>query len=89
MAIVLASTFGVGVTFSALPIFIYQGAITLLAAWVKPWLTADVITQMSLVGSALIFCIGVNILEIKKIKVGNLLPAIFLPLVYYVITSLF
>ncbi len=89
MSIVLASTFGIGVAFSAIPILIYQGGITLLAVWIKPWLTADVITQMSLVGSVLIFCIGMNILEIKKMKVGNLLPAIFIPLVYYVIRSIF
>ncbi|NTV91635.1 MAG: DUF554 domain-containing protein, partial [Clostridiales bacterium] len=89
MSIVLASSFGIGVAFSAIPILVYQGGITLLAVWVKPWLTPEVISQMSLVGSALIFCIGVNMLEIKKMKVGNLLPAIFIPVIYYVIRSLF
>lgn len=88
ISIVFASTLGIGVAFSALPILVYQGGITLLAVWIKPWLTDPVITQMSLVGSVLIFCIGLNILEIKRIKVGNLLPSIFLPLVYYVITTL-
>jgi hypothetical protein len=88
-AIVFATTMGYGVAFSALPVFVYQGAITLLAGFVKPWLTDSVITQMSLVGSILIFGIGLSMLEIKRIKVGNLLPAMFLPLVYYIIQSLF
>jgi uncharacterized membrane protein YqgA involved in biofilm formation len=88
-AIVFAATMGIGVSFSALPVLIYQGSITLLAGVIKPWLTDGVIIQMSLVGSILIMGIGINILEIKKIKVGNLLPSIFLPLVYYIIKSLF
>lgn len=88
-AIVFSATLGVGVTFSAIPVFVYQGAITLLSSFVKPWLTDPVIAQMSLVGSILIFGIGISMLEIKKIRVGNLLPAMFLPLIYYMITSLF
>ena len=89
ISIVLASTMGVGVAFSAIPVLVYQGSITLLAGLIKPWLTDAVISQMSLVGSILILGIGINILEIKTIKVGNLLPAIFVPLIYYVITLLF
>ncbi|MCX8130410.1 MAG: DUF554 domain-containing protein [Clostridia bacterium] len=87
-AIIFSATMGAGVTFSALPVFIYQGSITLLAGFIKPWLTDSVINQMSLAGSVLILAIGINLLEIKKIKVGNMLPAIFLPLIYYVITRL-
>lgn len=87
-AIVFAATMGVGVPFASLPVLIYQGAITLLAGSVKPLLTEVVITQMSLIGSILIFGIGLSMLEIKRIKVGNLLPAIFLPLVYYLILRL-
>ena len=88
-SVVLGATMGYGVPFSAIPILIYQGAITLLAGFVKPWLTDAVTAQMSLIGSILIFGIGINLLEIKKIKVGNLLPAIFLPVVYFLVTSLF
>ena len=68
-------------------VFLYQGSVTLLAGFIKPWLTDSVVTQMSLVGSILIMGIGINILEIKKIKVGNLLPSIFLPLAYYIVKS--
>lgn len=88
-AIVFAATMGIGVTFSAIPVLIYQGSITLLAGFVKPWLTADVISQMSLVGSILIMGIGLTMLEIKKIKVGNMLPAIFLPFIFYIGQKLF
>ncbi|MCX7708505.1 MAG: DUF554 domain-containing protein [Clostridia bacterium] len=87
-AVIFAATMGIGVAFSALPVFLYQGSITLLAGFIKPWLTDAVINQMSLVGSVLIMAIGINILEIKKIKVGNLLPSIFVPFVYYIIVKL-
>lgn len=88
-AVVFAATMGIGVPFSALPVLIYQGSITLLAGFAKPFLTEAVISQMSLIGSILIFAIGLNMLEIKKIKVGNMLLAIFLPLIYYIITRCF
>jgi len=88
-AIVLSATMGIGVLFSSVPVFIYQGAITLLAGTLKPLLTPEVISQISVVGSVLILGSGINILEIKRIKVGNMLPAIFIPLIYYAITLAF
>jgi uncharacterized membrane protein YqgA involved in biofilm formation len=88
-SIVFASTLGIGVVFSAIPVFVYQGSITLLAGAVKPWLNDMVISQMSLIGGILIFAIGINLLEIKKINVGNLLPAVFIPIIYYIIMSIF
>ncbi len=87
-AVIFAATMGIGVAFSAIPVFIYQGSLTLLAGVVKPWLNDTVISQMSLVGGILIFAIGINLLEIKKINVGNLLPAVFIPVIYYIIKSL-
>lgn len=88
-AVIFASTLGIGVAFSAIPVFIYQGAITLLANVVKDLLTPEVINEMSAVGGILILAIGINILGIKKIKVANMLPAIFIPLVYLSIIKLF
>lgn len=88
-AIVFASTMGIGVAFSAIPVFVYQGIITISAGVVKPWLNDMVISQMSLVGGILIFAIGLNLLEIKKINVGNLLPAVFIPVIYYLLMSFF
>ena len=87
-AVVFAATLGIGVAFSAVPVLVYQGGITLLAGVVKPLLTPEVVSQMSLVGGILIFAIGLNLLEIKKIKVGNLLPAVFIPAIYYLLRSL-
>lgn len=75
-AIFFAATMGVGVAFSAVPVLIYQGMITLLAQYVQGFLTPPVITEMTATGGVLIFGIGIKILEIKDIKVGNLLPAI-------------
>ena len=81
-AMVLASTLGIGVMFSAVPILIYQGAISLLGVYIEPYLTDTIISQMSFTGSILIFAIGVNMFGLKKIKVGNMLPAIFMPIVF-------
>ena len=82
-SVIFSATFGSGVIFSALPVLVYQGAITLGASLLKPFLTADVIAQMSGVGGLLIAAIGINMLQLARIKIGNMLPAIFLPLVYY------
>lgn len=87
-ALIFSATMGVGVLFSAIPVLLYQGSITLLAGFLKPLLTPEVIGQMSLVGNILILGIGLNILEIRSIKVANMLPAVFLPIVYYLIRML-
>lgn len=83
-AISFAATMGIGVAFSVLPLFLYQGAITLLAGWVGPYLPQAVIVEMSAVGGALIVGIAINMLGLgrEKIRVGNMLPAMFLPLIY-------
>lgn len=83
-SISFAATMGIGVAFSVIPLLIYQGAITLLAGWVGPYLPAPVITEMTAVGGALIVGIAVNMLALgkEKIKVGNMLPAMFLPIAY-------
>lgn len=75
-SIAFASALGIGVLFSFFPILVYQGGLTLLAIYMKTYLTQAAITEMSATGGLLIFGIGLTLLEIKKIKVGNLLPAI-------------
>lgn len=75
--------------FSAAPVLIYQGAITSGAALLKPFLTAGVVAQMSAVGGILIAAIGINMLQLTRIKIGNMLPAIFLPLIYHMVVQLF
>lgn len=87
-SIIFASTLGIGVAFSAVAVFIYQGIITLLAGSVKGLLTPEVINEMSAIGGILIMAIGINVLGIKKVKVGNMLPAIFIPIIYYMIVNL-
>ncbi|MBU5310849.1 DUF554 domain-containing protein [Tissierella carlieri] len=87
-AIIFASTLGIGVAFSSIPVFIYQGSITLLANFIKDLLTVQVVNEMSAVGGLLIMAIGINILGIKKIKVGNMLPAVFIPIIYYILVNL-
>ena len=78
---------GKGVIFSALPLFLYQGAITCLAAIAGNFMSTELICQLSYVGSALIFCVGVNIAFGKKFAVGNMLPALLIPIVYSIATS--
>ena len=79
-SIVFASSLGVGVAFSAGAIFLYQGAISLLAGLLSPLLGDAVIAEMTCVGSLLIVALSLNMLNVTKIKVMNLVPAIFLPI---------
>jgi len=74
-AVVFASTLGIGVAFSALSVLIYQGSITLLAWYLQGILTPPIIGELTATGGVLIMAIGLRLLEIKDIKVGNLLPA--------------
>ncbi len=78
-SIVLASTMGLGVGLSAAFVLVFQGSITLLAQWIAPFLTAEVIGCMGGVGSVLIIGLALNVLGLSKIKIMNYLPAVFLP----------
>ena len=88
ISIILTSSLGFGVMFSAVPVFIYQGGITLAASVMKPLLIPSVVAQMSGVGGLLILGLGLNMIREQKIKVGNMLPGIFIPLVYYLFQTL-
>ena len=79
-ALVFASTMGAGVIFSAFPVLIIEGALTILASFVAPVLSVSVIEHIGVVGSLIIIAIGLNLLEITKIKIINLMPAVFFPL---------
>lgn len=89
ISIVFASTMGIGVAFSAVPVFLYEGAIALGAGYIKDMLTTEIITEMSAVGSLLIAALGFNFLEVKEIKVANMIPAIFLPWLFIAIETAF
>jgi hypothetical protein len=88
-SIILTASLGIGVGLSAGAVLVYQGAITLAAGFIKPYLVPAVVSQMSGAGGLLIAAIGLNMLREKKIAVGNMLPAIFLPLIYYFVLTLF
>ncbi len=87
MSITMTASLGVGVIFSSISILIYQGTITLLAQFMQSLLSDVVVREMTSIGGTLIMAIGLNFLEIKRIKVGNMLPAIFVPIIYYLIFS--
>lgn len=76
-SVALTSTLGIGVIFSILPLFLYQGGITLAAGWVQGLLTEPVVAEMNATGGLLILAIGLDVLQIRKLPIGNLLPAIF------------
>lgn len=81
-ALIFSSTLGIGVMFSIFPLFIYQGSITLLSTALKDVFTPLIINEMSAVGGILILAIGINLLGIKNIKIGNMLPSLLVPVIY-------
>ena len=80
-AIIFASTLGVGVMFAAVFVFVYQGVITILAQWISPFLSENVIAEMTCVGSVIIIGLALNMIGITKLKVMNYVPAIFIPII--------
>ena len=88
IACVFASTYGVGVLFSALVILVYQGLITLIAFFGGNFVSEPILNDLSYVGNALIACVGVNLIHEKTIKVGNMLPALLVPVFYETIKAL-
>lgn len=80
---ILASSMGYGVLFAFVPLFIYQGGITLLAGVLSPLLSTVIIGEMSAVGSVLIVALSLNMLKLTDIKIMNMIPAIFLPILLY------
>ena len=88
-AVIFTSTMGVGVFLSAAAVLVYQGLIALLAGWLSPILTDAIINEMGAVGNLLVAAIGLNMIyDNKHIPVGNLLPAIFLPMAYVPLAAL-
>ena len=83
-AAVLASAMGIGVIFACVPLFAYQGAISLFASSIKPFIEGypEMMNQFSAVGYAIIMCIGINFIAGQKIKTANLLPAMLIPILY-------
>ena len=76
--LVMASSLGKGAGFSAIPVLCFQGFITLLAQFIKPMMTEVALANISLVGSVLIFCVGLNLVFGQKVRLANLLPALLI-----------
>jgi len=81
-AIVMASTMGAGVIFAGVCVFIYEGILTTFSSLMAGVLTQTIINEMTCVGSLLILAIGLNMMKITNIKIGNYLPAVFLPMLF-------
>lgn len=78
---VMTASMGKGCIFAAIPVGIFQGTITVLARAVQPLMTERALSNLSLTGSMLIFCVGVNLIWGKKLKVANMLPAIVIAVI--------
>ncbi len=87
-SIIYASSMGIGVIFSGAAVFLYQGAITIASGFLGNILQDGQIANITGIGSILIMGLGFNLLGITKIKVANFLPAIFIPMIYYIVLSL-
>jgi len=85
ISIIFAASMGIGVAFSAFPLFIYEGILVLVSGAVKDYLSPEIIREMSAVGSLVVAAVGINFVGILEIKVANFIPAVFVPLVYILI----
>lgn len=89
MAVLLTAAMGVGVAFSAITILIYQGGLTLFAAFLKPYISPLVLSELSGTGGILVMMIGLNLLNLKEIKTGNFLPSLGLILAFALLEPVF
>ena len=78
IVMVMSSSMGKGCAFSAIPVFVFEGTITMLSRLISPIMTELAISYLSLIGSILIFCVGVNLIWGGRIRVANMLPAVVL-----------
>ncbi len=85
----LTTSLGIGVVFSAGTVFIYQGALVLLATILAPYLTANMVAELNCAGSLMIFALGMNLCGISKFKIANFLPAIIIVPVICILKGLF
>lgn len=88
ISLVFGASLGIGTAFSAIPVLVYQGSIALAAMAVRDFLSPAMIREMSAAGSLIIAAIGFNFLAVKEIKVANLVPAVFVPLVWFTVEGL-
>ena len=87
IVMIMTASMGKGCIFSAIPVGLFQGAVTLLARQLEPLMTEPALSNLSLTGSMLIFCVGVNSIWGKKFKVANLLPTIFVAMAWGILAN--
>ena len=87
-SLVLASNFGIGIILSAVVLFIWQGSIYFSASFIAPYITPELLTEISIIGGILLLATGFNILNITKIKTLNLLPSLLIPILFFVIKAI-
>lgn len=80
--IIFSAAYGMGAVFAVIPLTVLQGSVTLMAGFIAPMLTPLMIANLSLVGSVLIFCVGINLMFKKKLKIANMLPALVMVVIY-------
>ena len=85
----LTAAFGVGVAFSAIPVLLYQGGLTLAAVWLKPLVSEALLRELTGVGGALVLMIGINLLGLAKLKTANFLPSLLLIVGFVALLDLF
>lgn len=88
-SILLSSAFGVGVVFSAVPLFLFQGGITLMAKVAGEFLSPEMINALTAVGGILLIGLGINVLEIKKLRIMNMLPALLVVVILFWVATKF
>ena len=88
-SMVLASAYGIGIALAGVVLFCWQGSIYLLAGWLAPFLTAELMTEISIIGGVFIMSSGFAILELKKFKTLNMLPALIVPAVWTLLLKCF
>lgn len=86
-SILFAGSMGIGTLFSIIPMFIYQGALTFLAIWAEPFITADMFANISGLGGLMIMGIGLNMLKLTRLKLGDMLPALVYVIFFTMIFS--
>lgn len=89
MSIVFAAAMGVGTAFAALTLLVYQGLLTLSSGFVRPFVSSYMINEVTGIGGALIIMIGINLLELKKLKTANYLPAILVSVGFVLLDPVF
>jgi uncharacterized protein len=85
LSLLFASAMGPGVAFSSISVFVYQGILTLISIWVKPYVSDLMLAELTGIGGALVIMIGLSLLDIKKLKTGDFIPALLFTILFVLV----